>query len=268
MFNFSKHRFFKTAILLSSFFLGMIIYELTTKKQTIIKQFLISLSKPILSSTANFNQSVSFFFDGIFKGTTYKEENDALKDELSILLQKTAELNEIKAENAQLKQALEVKQNNKNFDIFSASLIAQDQFNKCCYTVNAGSNNRIKKGNYCITRRGLVGIITDVKPLTSTLTTILSPTGIQLPAIVSSKDEEGIISGNQSLFASGQCCLSTLPKSSTCKPDDLVTISSNSDSCPSSIAIGKIVKVSKNHNGISSYAVVQPIENLKTIKKN
>ena len=211
------------------------------------------------------NDSVSGFFDQIFQSGKYKDENELLKDELANLQKKIVDYEQLKGENERLKEAAEIKSMNPVAEVETASVIARDPDDLYTFTINAGSLQGIEKDSPVITKRGLVGIVTKVAETYSKVTTVLG-LDIQVSSINTAKNEVGVVSGRADLLPRGLCVMLHLDKDTHLEPEDIITTAGGGGLYPSGIIIGKVKEIRVNDNGVSSYAVIEPTEDINAAK--
>ncbi len=262
--NFFKTKLFKIILIFTACLFGMITYEITTGKQTFVEKILVSTAKPVSTTIVKVHNSALDFFNEFFKCTKYKEENDLLKKEIAKNRKMLIELNNLKNENNQLKQALKIKNSNKNFNVEIASFMARNPNDFYGFSVSAGKNKNISEGDVVLTKNGLVGTITKVFDTYSYVSTILS-FDVQIPAIDSSKDEKGVICASAEYSKDGITCMKHLNKSTKCEVGDIISTFSHSN-YPEELPIGKIKEIIYEKNGMSCIALIEPFENVNCIK--
>lgn len=263
--DFFKSGLFKILLVLMASLVGLLIFEASIGNLVAPEQIIGMITKPFSEATTAANDSVSGFFDQVFQGGKYKEENELLKDELANLQKKVVDYEQIKGENEQLREAAGIKANNPEFEIEPARVIARDPDDLYTFTISAGSLQGVVKDSPVITKRGLVGIVTKVAETYSKVTTILG-LDMQVSAINSSKNEVGVVSGRADLIQRGLCAMLHLDKDTRLEPEDIVSTAGGGGLYPPNIIIGKVKEIRVNDNGVSSYAVIEPTEDIQSVK--
>lgn len=249
-----------------AFLVGLITFEIFSDNTTILKSAMRTAIQPLIKTTNCVNDSVSGFFDDIFKNEIYSEENVLLKKEISKIRKNLVELDKLKNENEQLRKVLNFKQDHPSYDIEVANFISKDPDSLYNFTIDIGSNKNIPIGATVLTNAGLVGKVVKIGSNQSTVTTILN-LDEQIPATINLKQEKGIIRSDSTLLKKGFCLMSHLPKVTKAAPGDLIYTSGTNNAYPDGIVVGTVVEVKLNKNGISREAVVKPAQDLNAIKE-
>ena len=263
--DFFKSGLFKILIAVAASLVGLLIFEASIGNLVAPEQIIGMITKPFSEVTTATNDSVSGFFDQIFQSGKYKDENELLKDELANLQKKIVDYEQLKGENERLKEAAEIKAMNPVAEVETASVIARDPDDLYTFTINAGSLQGIEKDSPVITKRGLVGIVTKVAETYSKVTTVLG-LDIQVSSINTAKNEVGVVSGRADLLPRGLCVMLHLDKDTHLEPEDIITTAGGGGLYPSGIIIGKVKEIRVNDNGVSSYAVIEPTEDINAVK--
>ena len=264
--EFFKSKLFKILLVVTACLFGLIAFEIFSDDATIFKSAMRTAIQPLIKATNFVNDSVSGFFDNIFKHEIYAEENVLLKKELAKVRRNLIELDKLKNENDQLRKVLDFKQEHKNYDIEVANFVSRDPDSIYNFTIDIGSNKNVAIGATVMTNTGLVGKIVKVSNNQSTVATILD-FDEQIPAAINLKQEKGIIYSDPHLVKQGFCLMSHLPKITKAAPGDLIYTSGTSNAYPDGIIIGTIVEVKLNKNGISREAIIKPAQDLNSIKE-
>ena len=264
--DFFKSKLFKILLVIMGSLVGLIIFEASTGNLLAPEQILGMIQRPFAEITTTTNDSVSGFFDQIFQGSKYKEENVLLKDEIANLQKKLVEYEQIKGENEQLKEAAGIKSKNPSFEIEPAKVVARDPDDLYTFTINVGTENGVLKNSPVITNRGLVGIVTNVAQTYSKVTTILG-LNIKISSTCVEKNEIGIVSGQADLIGDNLCAMLHLDKSTALEPEDIVSTSGGGGLYPPNIIIGKVKEIRVSDSGMSAYAVVEPAEDIASVKE-
>ena len=264
--EFFKSKLFKILLVVTACLFGLIAFEIFSDDATIFKSAMRTAIQPLIKATNFVNDSVSGFFDNIFKHEIYAEENVLLKKELAKVRKNLIELDKLKNENDQLRKVLDFKQEHKNYDIEVANFVSRDPDSIYNFTIDIGSNKNVAIGATVMTNTGLVGKVVKVSNNQSTIATILD-FDEQIPAALNLKQEKGIIYSDPHLVKQGFCLMSHLPKITKAAPGDLIYTSGTSNAYPDGIIIGTIVEVKLNKNGISREAIIKPAQDLNSIKE-
>lgn len=249
--------------------IGVMVYSLTRGGYSADSSSFISfIFEPVQKFSASISENVSSKLDMLINAKQYYEENKLLKEQLNSIYSDIVDYDKIKSENAQLKELLELKEENEDF-IFSSpctviSRTANDPYGS--FTIDKGSKDGITPYDPVITSEGLVGLCYDVSETTSRVQTLYSPKTAVGVITVRSKCT-GVIEGDYELSKEGCCRMSYINKFADIKEGDIV-ITSGSETFPEGQLAGVVESVGMEDSGLSKYAVIRPVtdpENVSTV---
>lgn len=264
MHKFVKSKLFKILFVSVAFLFGVMTFEITTKKSIFLEKIITTIAKPVTGTIVEIHRGILGFFDSFFKSGKFKEENEILKEEIAKTRKQVIEYNSIKNENEQLKQALKIQNSNKNFKVEVGSFVSRNPNDFYGFTINIGKNKKISEGDVVLTKNGLVGTISRVFGTYSNVTTILG-LDVTIPVIDTNKDEKGVLGGSPEFSKDGLCVIRHLNKSTKCATGDIISTYGHSN-YPENLPIGKIKEIRYGKNGMSCIAVVEPFENVTSVK--
>ena len=176
-----------------------------------------------------------------------KNENEQLKNEKTQLEASVRELEIIKAENATLKEYVNLKDKYSEYSTKPAYVIERDFSNYSkIIVINIGKNDGIDVNMTVISEKGLVGHVISVTDTTAKVQTIIDTSNA-----VSSSILKG--SWNETFLKS-----TSIPTDSTIIEGDLVETSGIGGIYPKGIYIGTIKRVVSTKNITDRYAFVEP----------
>ncbi len=185
------------------------------------------------------------------------EENDKLKEQISVLNSEAREINEIKSENERLRAMLSLKQKETNRELVAANVISGDVDNWfSMFTLDCGSSDGVKINDTVITNDGLVGYIYEVGYNWSKVKTIIDSTG-SVSSQIDRIGATGICNGDITLKNSFNLKMSYLTLSSAVVIGDEVVTSGLGGLYPKGIHIGKVSEIKKSSDGISQTAIIK-----------
>ena len=184
-----------------------------------------------------------------------KAENEELLQKNSELEQSLRELEIIKAENATLKEYVDLKDKYQEYETVPAYVINKDIGN---YTntviINAGKNDGIDVDMTVISEKGLVGQIVSVTDTTAKVQTLVD-SGTAVSATIKTTGDNmllrGTLNDNTTLIAS------YIPTSATLLAGDTIETSGLGGIYPKGILIGTIKEVVNTQNITDRYAKVE-----------
>ena len=229
-------------------------------------QILSFFTTPLQGASASASASFSGFFDRIFRSGEILEENERLKEENRKLTQRQLEFDRYKMENEQLKEYLDIKEKNPDFDFETAFVIGRDPNDRFySFTIDKGSMDGISLRDPVITEDGLVGMVVEVGPTYSKVATILDVM-LEISSYDSRTKDIGITTGRIDLAEEGLCQLTLLQRESGASAGDIVVTSNVGGLYPKDLVIGTIQEVRTESHGLSLYAVVEPAVDVRTVK--
>ena len=229
-------------------------------------QILGILTNPLQKASASVSASFSGLFDRMFRSGEILEENERLKEENRRLTQRQLEFDKYKLENEQLKEYLDIKEKNPDFDFETAFVIGRDPNDRFyAFTLDKGSLDGISLHDPVITEDGLVGMVVEVGPTYAKVATILDVM-LEISSYDSRTKDIGITTGRIDLAEEGLCQLTLLQRESGASAGDIVITSNVGGLYPKDLVIGTIREVRTESHGISLYAVIEPAVDVRTVK--
>ena len=267
--DFFKTGKFKILAALTAVIIGVMIYSLTKGGYASDgSSFLSFIFEPAQRISTSISENVSNKLDMLINAKQYYEENQLLREQLNSIYNDIIDYDKLKSENAQLKELLELKEENQDF-VFSSpctviSRTANDPYGS--FTIDKGSSDGIAPYDPVITSEGLIGLCYDVSLTTTRVQTLYSPkTAV---GVISVRTKvTGVIEGDYELSKDGCCRMSYINKFADLKKGDII-ITSGSETFPEGQLVGIIENVEMEDSGLSKYAVVRPViepENTSTV---
>lgn len=229
-------------------------------------QILGILTNPLQKASATVSASFSGFFDRMFRSGEILEENERLKEENRRLTQRQLEFDKYKLENEQLKEYLDIKEKNPDFDFETAFVIGRDPNDRFyAFTIDKGSLDGISLHDPVITEDGLVGMVVEVGATYAKVATILDVM-LEISSYDSRTKDIGITTGRIDLAEEGLCQLTLLQRESGASAGDIVITSNVGGLYPKDLVVGTIREVRTESHGLSLYAVIEPAVDVRTVK--
>lgn len=206
--------------------------------------------------------SLTYLKNKIAKNDSYfvnidelKEENENLKNKNTELEKSLRELEIIKAENATLKEYVNLKDKYSEYTTKPAYVIQRDfsNFSKTI-TINVGKNDGIDVNMTVISEKGLVGHIISVTDTTAKVQTIIDTSNAVSSLITTSRDSVLIKGTLDETFLK----VTAIQTDSTIIEGDSIETSGIGGIYPKGIYIGTIKKVVSTKNITDRYAFVEP----------
>lgn len=258
---------FKILVCVSAVLAGFILYAITNENASnFVETALDFIVTPIRSASAYVSESVGDFFKKYVQINEVYAENEELREQIAQLKQEIVDLNSYKLENDQLKDYLQIKALNPEFELETASVIGIDPLDSfSAFTIDKGSIHGVESGDVVISTEGLVGIISQVNAISSRVSTILDPS-VQVGATISETGDVGIIKNTVTNAKNTRTLLTMISRDTVTKAGDFVVTSGNGGVFPKGIIIGTIESTELDSNGLSINAVVKTGADMRNIK--
>jgi len=228
-----------------------------------------AISRPIRAASA----TVTGTFERIY-ASIYRYDALMARYERNLALLTEFDRNEREAdllaeENRLLRAQLEFRDRNPDYDSDMAEFISWSGSNwSHSFTINRGSNNSIiARGNSVVTEYGaLIGRVTEVGALSSTVVTILDTT-FSAGAYVGDGDGLATIRGDFNLMRAGLMMLDHLDDDQIVRPGDRVVTSGRAGIFPRGLMVGEVVDVHMHDTGIGRFATVRPTRAMEALSE-
>lgn len=259
---------FKILVCIFALLLGLMTYvAVSSGAASIPGQILETVTRPFVQLSNTISENVSGFLDKLVNADKYKQENDILREQLTEMYKEIMDYRDIKAENDQLRQILELKEENKEL-VFSppCAVIARNANDIYFgFTIDKGSEDGISLYDPIITSVGLVGRVTEIAPFYAKVTTILSP-NVTVGAYCSRTKTTGVIENDITYAEKGFVLMNNIQKDADLVVGDIIVTSGQSGIFPEGTLIGEVSEIFQDANGLSKHAVIKPIEEMKNVK--
>ncbi len=264
--KFFKSWSFKVICALAIFAIAVMIRAAASGNADIfLSQTFSVISQPFLKMSTSVIDSVDNFLDRFVRTEEVYLENEKLKTKVQELEEKLVDYENVKRENDQFREFLELKQNNPDYNFEPATVIGRDATNRfASFTIDKGSLDGIEMSDPVITSDGLVGIVWEVGLTYSHIRTILD-ISVEVGVYNIYTRDSGIVSGDIALSGDSLCKLSYLPKNSGIAAGDLVVTSGIGGVFPKDLRVGTVRSVELDGNGLSLSAVIEPSADIANV---
>lgn len=254
-----KSKNFKILLFAIVALLVIMIYSASTSgQQNIITSLTSFITTPIQRLSALISGGVNDFGDTFTDIDTIRAENELLTQKARELTAQMVDYEDIKQENERLRALLGLREENEDFEFSAATVISRDANDTYGgFIIDKGSMHGVSYLDPVITQDGLVGYISEVGPVSSRVTTILSP-ATDVGAIDRRTLDGGVLGGDMSLAASGLTKLSYLQRDCDVTVGDIIVTSGLGCIYPKNLVIGEVIEIKAESQDISLYAVISP----------
>lgn len=265
-FFFKSHQFKIILVIFSIVLVISIVFGIIGGTMAPQTNFAGMIAAPFRAVGTKISNAISDFNKALNDGNDLMLENAELKAQLNEMREKTADYEDIKAENKLYKDYLEIKEANPDFKFASATLISRDTDDIYgSFLINKGSLSGIKVMDPVITKEGLVGCVFEVGTTTAKVKTILNP-DITLGALDNRTGDSGKISGGAELAQNNMCRFSNLSRSCSVAVGDYV-VTSGEGIFPDGLLIGSINTIDSDKYNTSIYANITPFVDFSEIRE-
>lgn len=220
------------------------------------------IGKPFTSFTNSIQNGMVYLKNKIAGNDSFfinveemKSENENLKNKNIELEQSLRELEILKAENATLKEYVNLTDKYTEYTTYPAYVIQSDISNYSkIIIINAGKKDGIDVNMTVISDKGLVGHVISVTDDTAKVQTIIDTSSTVTSTISTTRDSiiaKGVIDSNNQLQAS------FIPTEANVLEGDSVETSGIGGIYPKGIHIGTIKKVVNTKNITNRYAIIE-----------
>lgn len=239
---------------------------MTMGASTVVEQIVGTITAPVQSLTSGLSGSITGFLDQFLRASEISQENEQLREENRKLIEQMVDYENYKQENESLKEQLGIQEENPQWETMTASVIGRDPSDQFySFTIDKGTLDGVSYQDPVITADGLVGIVSEVGPVFAKVTTILD---VRLNVACQDVRTQDVatISGDIEMAQQGKCKMSLIPRESGIAKGDIVQTAGTSGLYPQGIVVGRVSDVGFEPQGTMMYAVVEPANDIKSIK--
>ena len=259
--EFFSSKSFKIILAAVALMFGMMLYSASGDGvHNIPRNLLEMVTTPFQQAGAFLSNTVGGWFEGIVSFGNLVQENEDLKKQIAELNQQMVDYEKLKDENEELKAIAGIKEMYPDYDVLPAQVVSRDASDRASsFIIDRGELHGVSLNDPVITANGLVGIVTQVGPISSRVKTILSPE-IDVSAFDVKTAQLGIVSGDYTTAQSGIAKMEILAENTDIEEGSMIVTAGASGLYPKGLPIGTVVSISSQENGITQVAVIDPFE--------
>lgn len=264
--DFFHTRSFKVLVASVFVLLGLLLYT-NSVGSSITANLLGFLSSPMQKISTGITTNAAVLADQLtLNADELQAENNALKEEITKLREQLVDYYQIKQENEQFRTVLELKEENRDYQMLPATVIGRDP-NDVFYgfSIDQGSLNGVSKNDPVITGDGVVGWVSEVYATSSQVTTLFSP-NTKISAIAKKSRDTGVTGCDITLADEGLIKLAYLTSENKVEAGNIITTTGLSGMYPKDLLIGTVKEVLYEDSGVSQYALVEPFVDIKNVR--
>lgn len=265
--NFFQSRRFKVILTLLILLFAFLLRSLYTgETMSFLSEAGSLLLSPASKTAAGFSSLLEETFYPFLHAGAIMEENERLTEENRRLQEQLVDYQVLQNENNQLREYLEIKDEDQTLTFLPATVIARAPDSAFgSFTLDVGANDGVSPRDPVITVDGLVGVVTEVSGSYCNVQTILD-VAVSVGALDIYTQDTGIITGSLPLSRQGLTRMNYLPRESSIAVGDVITTSGVSGLFPQGLKIGTIHSIEQSSSGLSVSAVVQPSADILSVK--
>lgn len=260
-------KWFPAALILVLVCLGMSIYTGVTKQDSVVTRALNSALMPAQRAITHTAVSVADTYNKYFRYDEMMAENETLKQQVSEL---TSQLQNAQAainENESLREMLGVTERQTDFTYATAEVIGRtlDEWSSEL-NIDAGSADGLERNDCVVTAQGMVGYISELSEHTARVTTILD-SDMSAGARIVRTGELAVATGDYQFMTEGKLKINYLNRDADVLVGDTVQTSGSGGVFPKGLGIGTVESIQTESDGMSNYAVVNPLVNISSLTR-
>jgi len=266
--KFFKNKLMVSIIVLSIAFLILISQSVKRENVSFVENGIGISFNTVQGALYSINSQIKYSLGFVFNYSAVRKENEDLTAKNSELEKKLVDYNSLKDENTSLRDMLNFKNSNSNYNYVGCDIIGKsgsgylDQF-----VINKGTNDGISKNMIAVTGVGLVGQVTTVGSNWAIVQT-LSNENLAVSAMVESTNEnDGILKGYKAAGSSLLAKLYYLPIDSNIAKGDVILTSGLGGLYPKGIRIGSVISIEEDKGQVMKTALVQPYVDFNKIQE-
>lgn len=210
---------------------------------------------------------LSDFTDNFATLKEVRAENDALKEKVAELTTENNRLQQNSAKLERYEELFKMDENTADYPKVGANVIASDNSNWFTrFTIDKGSKDGIGVDMNVLSGAGLVGIVTEVRPHSATVSSIIDDKNIS--AMILTTFDKCIVSGDLSMINNGVVKFEQLANNDNEVPIGEQVVTSNiSDKYLQGLLIGYVSEISVDSNNLTKSGYIIPATNFRELQE-
>ena len=206
-------------------------------------------------------------YNYMFRYEALQAENEALKSQIAQMEEDNRLADSIQRENDRLRDLLELKENNPDYELVDGYIIARSSTDwTSAFTIDCGSSQGIEVGMVAITANGeVVGLVTEAGTNYCTVKTVLD-SSLEISATIASSGYSGMVQGAYTAADAGHLRMNYLPSTAVIRNRDQV-VTAGSTVYPRNLILGYVVAVGMDDASVAKFARVEPAANIDQLEQ-
>ena len=258
-------------ILVGSFLLGFAVCALFGLQTVPHRQIVGTVVTPLRTAASAVGNAVSDFFSSFTRYRRLQAEHDELRLRYNELKNDYDETFDLRYEVDYLRGLLALSETEPDFSFTEARVVSRSADGwGTVFSLNEGTAAGISRGDVVVagdgsSGTGLVGVISDVGLNWATVTCLIDP-DFSAGALVVRTSDIAYTAGTQALRAEGLFMLTPLDALTLVNRGDVVVTSGLGGKLPKGLVLGTVRELHPNADGLSEYAVVEPVVDFSTVR--
>ena len=224
------------------------------------------VTTPVRSGISSLAHWVEGVYNYSFRYDELQAENDRLKAEIAALEAEAREGEADSRENQRLRELLELRPKEAEFELESATVTARSSTNwASTLTLSKGSSHGVEAGDCVVDSAwNLVGVVEEVGVNWCTIITVVDA-NLEMGGLIARTESIAVLEGDFALMVQDRLKLSYLPDDTELITGDLVLTTGMGGNYPSDLVVGTIESIHNDASGMSRYAVIRPETDLDAL---
>lgn len=226
------------------------------------------LVNPVKNGVTLLVQKAESLYDYIFHYEMLEAENQQLREEMALRNEDIRNSQTYKEENERLRELLSLSEKHTDFVYEIANVVSwSSESYSSTLTISKGASAGITAGMCAVSESGqVIGIVSEVGTNWATVTTILDTTS-EIGAYIFGSGYTCIAQGSFELLPAGKLRASYLSSSATIRNSDQILTSGDGDIYPPGLVLGVVTDAGVDETNVSKYAVITPTISITDVEQ-
>lgn len=262
---FASNRFKLVISIIALLLVGMIISAANGHGETAQSSVVGFVFKPAHIVATKISDAIELISKNASGDAEYEKQIGQLKEQIGNLQSDLADYESLKRQNELYKEFLELKEENPDYSFVEGTVIARDSADLYySFNLNKGTMSGVKVGDPVLFGKYIIGVVAKAYPNYCVVRTVLDPDfSISAYEIVS--NEVYYACGDAKLARDGKFKLANLKSDTAVSYGSIICTAGVSGAFPKNLLLGTVSEVKQENKDISSYAIIEPGTDLKTV---
>lgn len=251
---------FRVLLCVLALLTGIMLYSLKSGARTdYLTRMMQSISAPVRKTAAAISDEVNTHLDTYFQSKAYRDENARLRREIASLNEQLIGYDDAIEELEALRDQLGIKQKHRDFVLSAPCKVLMPVANDLTgsFLIDQGEDDGMTLNAPVLCADGLIGVITEVSPHYSTVTTLLSPE-LSIGAVILQTGDSGIVEGDLRYAVDDRAVMMYIDEHSTAKEGNLIITAGTTGLFPYGLPVGNITEIKLEESGLAKTALLAP----------